>query len=451
MKRKLGTIGVALAAAALLLPSAPAPTAHAQGGGADFTRFVGVGDSLTAGFQDGSLYDGGSHPPDVAGQTHGFIPLLGQAMGTQVVLPLITYPGLTSTGLLVRNPNSPCAFGATAFTTVPPSPSVTRSNQTVPATNVAIPGFGVVAANTVKWVFPPQSASELLVFAIIGLPYAGAGGTPKTQVETAVGLNPTFVSLWLGGNDALGAATAADVSLLTPAATFNTNAEQIFAALDATGATGVVANVPDVTVIPHLFSQADLVALTGGAINADGIELLTGVKKKDYVPLSQIPAVVAIIGNPSSGPLAENQILRANEVKKIQKGIKKFNKKIAALARANDWALVDIFSILNDYNRNGLMVGTVPLTTNYLGGIFGLDGVHPSNTGHALVAAAFVQAINAKYGTTLAPPNIPAILAADPNVCTDGSKAGLTLEDVAAMAPAGAAARDMFSEFTRQQ
>jgi lysophospholipase L1-like esterase len=445
MKRKLGTIGLALAAASLLIPSAPPPIAHAQGGGADFTRFVGVGDSLSAGFQDGSLYDGSTHPPDVAGQTHGFIPLLGEAMGTQVVLPLMSYPGLTSTGLLVRNPAAPCAFGATAFTTVAPDPNATRINPQVPATNVAIPGQSMVTANTVRWSPTPTTSGEKLVFAIIGVPYAFAGGTPKTQVETAVGLAPTFVSLWLGGNDALGAATSADASLLTNATTFNENADAVYAALKATGAKGVVGNVPDVTVIPHLFSQADLVALTGGAINADGIQLLTGVKKKDFVPLSQIPAVVAIIGNPASGPLAENQILRSGEVKKIRKGIKKFNKRILALARDNDWAHVDVFAILNGYDQNGLTVGTVPLSTRYLGGIFSLDGVHPTNTGHGLLATAFIQAINAKYGTTLPLPDLAAILAADPNVCTDGSKAGMTLEDVAEMAKAGEAARDMFT------
>jgi len=445
MKRKLGTIGLALAAASLLVPSAPTPTVHAQGGGADFTRFVSVGDSLTAGYQDGSLYDGASHPPDLGGQNHGFIPLLGDAMNTPVVLPLITYPGLTTTGLLVRNQASPCAFSAAAFTVVPPDPNVTRSNPQVPATNVAIPGQSIVAANTVTWVPNPQSASEKLVFAIIGVPYAFAGGTPKTQIQTGVGLSPTFVSFWLGSNDALGAATSADAALLTSTDNFNTNADSAFAAFKATGAKGVVGNVPDVTVIPHLFSQSDIVALTGGAIDAAGIQLLTGVKKKDYVPLSQLPAILGIIANPSSGPLAENQILRAGEVKKIRKAIKKYNKRLQALARDNDWAYVDVNAILTGYNQNGVDVGSIHLTTNYLGGIFGLDGVHPTNTGHALIAAAFIQAINAKYGTSLPLPDVAGIAAADPNVCTDGSKAGPTLEDVAAMAPAGEATRRLFA------
>jgi lysophospholipase L1-like esterase len=355
----------------------------------------------------------------------------------------LTYPGLTSTGLLVRNQNAPCAFGSTAFTVVPP-PAIPaqRVDPSVLATNVAVPGQSIVSANTVKWVPQPTNAAEYLVFVILGIPYVAVGGTPATQVETAAGLQPTFVSLWLGGNDALGAATSADASLLTPNAAFNANADQLFATLAANGARGIVANVPDVTVVAHLFSQADIIVLAAGAglpLTPAQAELLTGVKKKDYVPLTQMPAVLtSLLGG---GPLGENQILRANEVKKIKKAVKKYNKKIAALARANDWPVVDAFSILNEYDRSGVNVGGETLTTNYLGGIFGLDGVHPTNTGHALVASAFIQAINAKYGTSLPLPDIAAIMANDPDVCVDDSKRALTLEDVAAMAAAGEGAR----------
>ncbi|MCZ6796275.1 MAG: hypothetical protein O7J95_21905, partial [Planctomycetota bacterium] len=53
------------------------------------------------------------------------------------------------------------------------------------------------------------------------------------------------------------------------------------------------------------------------------------------------------------------------------------------------------------------------LTTEYLGGLFGLDGIHLTNTGHAIVAQAFVDAINEQCGTSLVGPDLSAVLAGD--------------------------------------
>src|SRR4051812_34538692 len=73
MKNKIGKFSLALAAAALVLPVAPAPVAHAQDGGADFTKIVALGDSLTAGFQSGALH--------ANGQQHGYVPLVAASVG----------------------------------------------------------------------------------------------------------------------------------------------------------------------------------------------------------------------------------------------------------------------------------------------------------------------------------------------------------------------------------
>ena len=57
--------------------------------------------------------------------------------------------------------------------------------------------------------------------------------------------------------------------------------------------------------------------------------------------------------------------------------------------------VVDIYSNLNAISKKGY---TLPsgqlLTTAFLGGIFSLDGVHPTNSGHAILANYFIDAIN---------------------------------------------------------
>lgn len=39
------------------------------------------------------------------------------------------------------------------------------------------------------------------------------------------------------------------------------------------------------------------------------------------------------------------------------------------------------------------------LTTDFLGGFFSLDGIHPTYTGHALLANEFIHVLNAQLMT----------------------------------------------------
>ncbi|MBK6316604.1 MAG: hypothetical protein IPF53_20545 [Blastocatellia bacterium] len=124
--------------------------------------------------------------------------------------------------------------------------------------------------------------------------------------------------------------------------------------------------------------------------------------------------------------------------------MKQYNAKLRALADANGWAFVDVNAILTDIAKNGFAIaGVGTVTTDYLGGLFGLDGVHPSATGHAIVASAVIDSINAKYGTSLAKPNLAAIAAADPQVCMAKSAQTATLADLVKYAPAARAAESV--------
>lgn len=432
--------GLVLAMAALVLAGAPATVTRAQGGGADFTRFVGVGDSLTAGFKSGALYEDG--------QLHGYYALLAESMQTQVLIPTIAYPGIPTpnaaagVGLLVQIPGT-CQVGATTFAT---GVTTGRVNPAVPATDVAVPGQNMADALNVRWSIDianiPGTADSAEDF-VLGFPYVLAPAplnTPRSQIETAVGLQPTFVTFWLGSNDALGAALAATVNdqTLTSVADFNASADAAFAAVSATGAKGIVTNVPDVTVIANLFSEKDLEALTG--LTAPQIKLLFGVSKTSYVPLSALPTIQAIADGTIVGPLPANQILTKKEIKKIRKAVKKYNAKLKSLAASAGWAYFDINALLTDYDKNGVTVtGVGKLTTDYLGGLFSLDGVHPSSTGHALIASSMIDAINAKYGTSLEKPDVAAIAAADPEVCMAGSAKSVHLNDLVPYASAARA------------
>ena len=57
------------------------------------------------------------------------------------------------------------------------------------------------------------------------------------------------------------------------------------------------------------------------------------------------------------------------------------------------------------------------------GGMFSLDGIHPSNIGHGLIANEFIKTMNQAYGTGIAelPPEVLQILfLTDPTIDKDG-------------------------------
>jgi hypothetical protein len=68
-------------------------------------------------------------------------------------------------------------------------------------------------------------------------------------------------------------------------------------------------------------------------------------------------------------------------------------------------------------------ISGVTITTRYLGGLFSLDGVHPSNFGQGLAAMVFIDALNQRYGLNIPPmdwPVLGALFSSDPFIDKDG-------------------------------
>jgi hypothetical protein len=62
-------------------------------------------------------------------------------------------------------------------------------------------------------------------------------------------------------------------------------------------------------------------------------------------------------------------------------------------------ALADVAAVFEDISQNGVVLGGIQFTTEFLvGGLFSYDGIHPSPLGAALVANSFIEAINTTYG-----------------------------------------------------
>jgi hypothetical protein len=287
--------------------------------------------------------------------------------------------------------------------------STGRDDPTVQATDLAVPGSNVQDALTTR----PTPAFSAITDLVLGLPGL-LGGVSRSQVEWAENLAPTTVLLWLGSNDALSTVLTADPSTLTPVDLFKAAYEEVTNRLAATGATLVVANIPDVTVVPYLTSAENVAAQLGRPLSVVGPIL--GIGPGDFVTPDALPLILARLSNPSLGPLPSSVVLDAGKVGIIRSTIDSYNQIIATQAQAIGAPLVDIHQSLTQIQAEGLMVGGKRLTTDFLGGIFSLDGIHPTNTGYGIVANAFIDVINQSFGTAIPLVSLDQIHQTDPLV-----------------------------------
>ena len=106
----------------------------------------------------------------------------------------------------------------------------------------------------------------------------------------------------------------------------------------------------------------------------------------------------------------------AAETATIRSAVNAYNDFIAHQAQANGAALVDIHALTAEFQAQGVVDGGQRLTTDFLGGLFSLDGVHPTNTGYALFANEFIKTLNTNFVAGIPPLSILEIEKNDPLV-----------------------------------
>lgn len=100
-------------------------------------------------------------------------------------------------------------------------------------------------------------------------------------------------------------------------------------------------------------------------------------------------------------PLQDAHVLIPAEIDAIKVATDAYNTSIKAIADSKGLAFVDAKAIMNQLSSTGIVSNNFTMTATYVfGGSFSLDGVHPSPRGYALIANAFIDAINAKYSST---------------------------------------------------
>jgi len=241
-------------------------------GDASFNNYVALGNSLTAGFNDGALYlssQSNSYPQIMADQ-------FAKAGGGSFTQPLVAdeLGGLTLGGNviaankleLVLTPGGPVPSRVAGMPSTEVGANIAGGG---PYNNLGIPG-----AKSFHLLGPDYGAvAGLLTMPATANPYYVRFSKPGTSLlAEAVSQSPSFYSVWIGNNDVLGYATSGgEGDVITDQTLFGQAIGGILQGMASTGAKGVIANIPSVTDIPFFTTVPNtpvpLDAATAGGVN----------------------------------------------------------------------------------------------------------------------------------------------------------------------------------------
>jgi len=448
-------------------------------GSADFSTYVAVGNSLSAGYMNGTLHK--------SGQAYSFPKLLADRMkeagGGEFTQPYMEddvkdVGGMMAGTQMILQPKLVVDATDKAVERINETPTMQLQPHPGPYNNMGVP-----AAKIYHYLYNGYGNIANLANGTANPYFVRMASRPDASVlEDVLAQNPTFFTLWLGNNDVLWYATSGGIGTdqtgnpdpttygaydLTDPQLFAYLYNQILQALTANGAKGVVATIPDVASIPYMTTvpynpipldqaTADLLnqayaqyngglqlALSYGLITADevakrtihfvagqnavvltdedltdltalGLPSIRQATANDLIPLT----AASVIGKPVednpqlimgvSAPLDDQYVLTETETAHVRAVTEQMNQTILALAQQYDLAVADMAAAMEELVQGLRLDDNSIYTADYFSGVttlpnlfFSLDGVHPNRKGYVILANRFIDAINAKYGSTL--------------------------------------------------
>ena len=427
-------------------------------GDADFSSYVAMGGSITAGVTDGSLF--------IAGQMGSYPNIMASVMSQTETGGAFTQPyvddnvgGINVGGNQFWGPRF--FFDGAGPAQVSGTPSTEATNVVPgPYSNLAFP-----FASAISYVAPGVGSLEGLAAGLANPWFVrAASNNNASMVGDALTQQPTFVTFEPGNDFFNYALTGRFVSPLELEGPTGMLAGVVgtLQALSASVPNGVITNLPDPT-NTATFNTVDwnpipLDAATAGLLNAqlaapyngglaaaqafglisaeevalrtlNAVEGLNGLLIVDF-DLTDLSALglpsfrltnandrvsllsaanIGVVPDPTNPlgivgvtiPMPDAAILTATEIDEIQTKLATANAAIAASV-PNGWALFDLHGLYNEVVTTGLQVDDYTMTGDLVfGGFFGLDGIHPTSRGSAAISKRMMEAIDATWGSNL--------------------------------------------------
>ncbi len=338
----------------LLSPAILALTAAAQ----TQTPLIGIGDSLGEGVQSANAFR--------ESQPNTYLNRFAQQMAVPFQQPLL------STSLL-----------ASIFS----DSGRSRIDPTAVPVDLAVSGATLDNVLTSTASQTPSTEYDLVLPPYFGL----------SEIQIVEQVKPGMVIAWMGTDDLI--SEVLNFSTLnqpdpTPLPQFTSEYQELMSRLKATEAKVVVGTIPDLTKIAYLVDNATLTRYTGTDYNFPAGYRTT------------LPTMLLLDLGVFGPDILQNPayVFTPTGLATLQTQIQTYNQVIKTAAASAGFPVVDAYAIIDDFASNPITIEGVTLTNTFNGGAFSLDGVHPSDTGHALFANEFIKAANTAYNL-----NIPLI------------------------------------------
>ncbi len=488
-------------------------------GNADFSNYVAVGNSLTAGYTNGTLYKSGQEN-SFAAILAGQMKLAGGGEFTQPYMDDDTddIGGMVFSNTMILPPKLVINAAAGGPERINKTPSVDLMNiHPGPYNNMGVPGAKIFHLVSNGY----GDVANILIQKANPFYVRMASAPNASVIQDAVAQNPSFFTLWIGANDVLAYATGGGTGVdqdeagnldpttygfedITNANVFGAIYTQLVDALTANGAKGVLATIPDVSSVPFfttipynplnpetnatyaamipelntnfgLLNQAfialghpertvifdennpspllikdealdDISAQLNAALQAGGLDATTAAvfsaqygqcrqaNANDLIVLTAKSVIGQInqahmqqlvnMGVPQTDaaklsvegityPMEDKWVLTEDEITHTRNATAKYNLIIKGIAQNKDLALADMAAVMQEMSQGLVIEDGSIYTADYFNGSnldnlsFGLDGVHPTPRGYAIIANKFIDAIEEKYEAKL-PKVIPA-------------------------------------------
>lgn len=396
-------------------------------GNADFSSYVALGNSITAGMSDNEVFKSAQLNafPNILAQQFKLVgggefktPLMSDEIGFGRRLVLNINPARNCDGSI--NTAVAPSLGPVPLVTIDPklpdSYNLSNQPQLIQSNNLGIPAsrsFHLLASG----------------YGTMNPYYArfAANLTGGTVLEQAMSMNPTFFSLWIADNDVLEyALDGGEGRPITSDEMFSGAISALVSGLTSNGAKGVVVNIPDITSLPFftyiahdmLILDAAQAAMLSVAYADFGITFNEGrnpfiiadaeaaggrrqIKENELIVLTIPQDSLKCAGWGSLKPIPSNYILDETEINNIKQATQRFNAILKTAADSKDLAFVDANSIFKSA-ESGWVYDGMKLNASFVtGGVFSLDGIQLTGKGNALTANFIIDAINEKYNSSI--------------------------------------------------
>ncbi|MBI2967565.1 MAG: SGNH/GDSL hydrolase family protein [Bacteroidetes bacterium] len=401
-------------------------------GSADFSRTISIGGNFLSGYQDGALFRHGqerSIPALLAGQ-------FKTAGGGDFIHPLM--PDDKGLGLTFKGWSDPFQ-GKSNLGYKTDCEGVTSLSPLKDTFGLAAAGIyldRIVATSFNDFTVPFAGIKDLLDPAF-SRSYADGNQNPyyhrfasnpdtSTLISDAINQPFTFFILWAGMEEIYNYASRGGTTskpMVSPI--FETYLDIILSRLTASGAKGVLANIPDISAFPFYTlinprgveltqEKADSLNMVNGNLfnyseGANGFIIEDPNAAYGYRQMNASEVVLLSVPVDSLKcnflgvflPLPDRYVLDAYEVETIIKAIEGYNEVINKKVEQFNIPVVDMNKFFNTL-KVGIYIDGVEYNSEFVsGGFYGLDGYHPNEKGYGILANEFIATINRHYGSTV--------------------------------------------------